>query len=39
MMPKGTLENYASVISGKVEKFEEETKYGGLTLEELEEAK
>jgi hypothetical protein len=37
-MPKGTMENYATVISAKVEKFEEETKYGGLTKAELEEA-
>jgi nuclear GTP-binding protein len=39
MMAGGTLENYAEQITAKVEKFEEETRYGGLTKEELEEAK
>lgn len=37
-LPKGSLENYAQHIQAKVELFEEEKKFGGLTEEELREA-
>lgn len=37
-MPKGSLEHYAQTVQAKVEQFEEEKKFGGLTEEELREA-
>lgn len=37
-MPRGSLEHYAQSIKAKVEMFEEEKKFGGLTEAELKEA-
>lgn len=37
-LPGGSLENYATTVNAKVEKFEEETKMAGLTKAELDEA-
>ena len=37
-LPYGNLENYAAAVNAKVEQYEEETKMGGLTKSELEEA-
>ena len=38
-IPKGTMENYATLVQAKVERFEEEEKkYGGLTETEVREA-
>ena len=37
-LPQGSLENYAATVNAKVEKFEEENKFGGLTKAEIEEA-
>ncbi len=37
-MPRGSLEHYAQTVQAKVEQFEEEKKFGGLTEEELREA-
>ena len=37
-LPHGTLESYITEIKAKVETFEEERKYGGLTDKEIKEA-
>ena len=37
-LPSGSLENYAAEVSAKVEKYEEETKKGGLTDAEIRDA-
>ena len=37
-LPKGTLENYAAEVQGKIERYEEEKKMGGLTQGEIAEA-
>jgi len=37
-LPHGTMETYAEEVSGRVQVFEEEKKFGGLTGAELAEA-
>jgi hypothetical protein len=37
-LPHGTMETYAEEVSGRVQQFEEEKTFGGLTGEELAEA-
>lgn len=37
-LPQGTLENYAANVQAKVNRFEEETKKGGLTDQEIKDA-
>ena len=37
-LPSGSLENYAAEVNAKVERFEEETKKGGLTDQEIRDA-
>ena len=37
-LPQGSVQNYAAEVNARVEKFEEETKKGGLTEAEIREA-